>query len=213
MNLFSHDHLLLVDLSSNGLSFYLAKDVKELFSIDFTNLTLLKNVKSNVLCVKNLLNDELVLQQLLNEHLKQLDLERYALVFLVSADCSVLEKKIIADKSPFLKKVSFVERPFFYNFYLTQKRNFSQIKLLVSLFDDCAELSCFDQEKLLATTKVELRHLAFASKHFFGRIQTQFALQRPDCFYFFSNHLVSHKKIAELAKYLKLEAIEVPSLC
>jgi hypothetical protein len=213
VRLFNYDHLLLVDLSSNGLSFYLAKDVKELFSIDFANLILLKNISTDALCSENLLSDELVFKNLLLENLKLLDLERYALVFLVSPDISDLEKKIISENGPFLKQISFVERQFFYNFYLTQKRNFSQIKFIVNLFDDCAELSCFNQEKLLATQKVLLRHLALESKHFFIQTKEKFAFARPDCFYFFSNNLVKHKTISDLAKYLKLEAIEVKALC
>jgi hypothetical protein len=213
MNFLDFKHLLLVDLSSSGLSFYLAKDVKDLASIDFTNLTLLKSVYTNQICRVNLLADDLALQKILSKNLKVFDLESYSLVFLLAPGHSELEKKAIEAIAPFLKKISFVDRHFFYNFYLMQKRNFSKIKFLISLFDDCAELSLFDQEKLLSYERIALRNLAFSSKVFFKRAREKFEFEQPDCFYFFTNNLAEKPDSLDLAKYLKLEAIEVENLC
>lgn len=213
MNFLDFKHLLLVDLNSSGLSFYLAKDVKDLASIDFSNLTLLKTVYENSLCQMNFLADDQMLQKILYKRLKAFDLEDYSLVFLLAPGFSELEKNAIKAITPFLKKVSFVERHFFYNFCLMQKRNFSRIKFLISLFDDCAELSLFDQEKLLLYEKVPLRNLAFASKNFFTKAKEKFEFEQPDCFYLFTNNLAEKPDSVDLAKYLKLEAIEIENLC
>lgn len=213
MNFLDFKHLLLVDLSSSGLSFYLAKDVRDLASIDFSNLTLLKSIYTNQVCQVNFLADDLALQKILSQNLKTFDLENYSLVFLLAPGHSELEKKAIEAIAPFLKKISFVDRHFFYNFYLMQKRNFSKIKFLISLFDDCAELSLFDQEKLLSYERVSLRNLAFSSKIFFKRAREKFEFEQPDCFYFFTNNLAEKPDSLDLAKYLKLEAIEVENLC
>lgn len=203
----------MVDLSSSGLSFYLAKDLKDLASIDFSNLTLLKSISSNRFCQENLLADEIVLKKNLEASLKAFDLEYFSLVFLLSPESSELEKKSIREITPFFSKTSFVDRHFFYNFYLMQKRNFSKIKLIINLFDDCAELSLFSQEKLLSYEKVLLRNLAFESKKFLQDMKEKLDFEQPDCFYFFSNNLTSKIKPTDLAKYLKLEAIEVKNLC
>ncbi len=206
-------HLLLVDLNSSGLFFYLAKDVKDLASIDFSNLTLLKAVSTNEACKSNLLADDKVFAKLLDVNLKSFDLDHYAMVFLVAHDFSQLEKKFIKEAVPFLVKNLFVGRHFFYNFYLMQKRNFSKVKFIISLFDDCAELSLFDQDKLLASDRVFLRNLALESKDFYNSAKEKFAFDNPDCFYFFTNNLAKKPKAGDLAKYLKLEAVEVKELC
>jgi hypothetical protein len=206
-------HLLLVDLSSSGISFYLVKDVRDLSSIDFSNLTLLKSVSNADICKINFLSNEKVLKKILDLNLKSFDLEQYALVFLLTPNSSELEKKAIEQAVPFLKKTFFVDRHFFYNFYLMQKRNFSKAKLLISLFDDCAELSFFNQEKLLTYEKIFLRNLALDSKNFLKKAKEKFEFEQPDCFYFFTNNLIDKPKATDLAKYLKLEAIEVKNLC
>lgn len=206
-------HLLLIDCNSSGLSFYLAKDVKDLASIDFSNLTLLKRILTNDLCKMNFLADDQLLKKILDENLKAFDLEKYSLVFLLDPETSELEKRVFKDMAPFLKKISFVDRHFFYNFYLLQKRNFSKVKFLVDLFDDCVELSLFEQNKLLAYKKVFLRNLALESKLFLKRTKEKFAFEQPDCFYFFINNLADKPKTASLAKYLKMEAIEIDKLC
>lgn len=210
---FDIKHLLLVDINSSGLSFYLAKDVKDLASIDFTNLVLLKRIFTNKVCQMNLLANEQLFKESLDKNLKSFDLESYSLVFLISSDHSKLEKKALQSTVPFLTKSSMVDRHFFYNFYLMQKRNFSQIKFLINMFNDCAELSIFDQENLLVSRTVVLRNLALQSKAFFQSAKDKFAFAQPDCFYFFTNNLATKIKSIELAKYLKLEAIEVENLC
>jgi len=206
-------HLLLVDLNSSGLFFYLAKDVSDPSSIDFSNLVLLKAIFTNDLCKMNLFSNDQSFKKLLHSNLKSFDLEQYSLVFLLSKESSELEKKSIKETVPFLKKVSFIDRHFFYNFYLMQKRNFSKVKFIINLFDDCAELSLFNQDKLLVYEKVFLRNLAYESKDFFRKAKEKFEFEQPDCFYFFTNNLMEKPKATDLAKYLKLEAIEVENLC
>lgn len=213
MNFFAYQHLLLVDLNSSGLSFYLAKDLQDLASIDFANLTLLKKVPEERVCQENLLADEVLFEQLLNKNLKSFDLEHYGLVFLLAPESSDLEKKAIQTVVPFLKQVSFVDRHFFYNFYLMQKRNFSKAKLIVNLFDDCAELSFFNQEKLLSYEKVLLRDLLLNSQNFWQKSKLKFEFEQPDCFYFFNNNFPDQAFIAPLAKNLNLEAIIIDKLC
>lgn len=213
MNFFAYQHLLLVDLNSSGLSFYLAKDLQDLASIDFANLTLLKKVSDKNICQENLLSDEILFERLLNKNLKSFDLERYGLVFLLAPESSDLEKKAIQAVVPFLKQVSFVDRHFFYNFYLMQKRNFSKAKLIINLFDDCAELSFFNQEKLLGYEKVLLRDLLLASQNFWQKAKLKFEFEQPDCFYFFNNNFPDQALSAPLAKNLNLEAIVIDKLC
>lgn len=213
VNFLDSKHLLLVDISSSGLFFYLAKDVSDLTSIDFANLTLLKSVSTQKLCQMNLLADDQLIHSILDKNLKDFDLANYSLVFLVSPDSSDLEKKVLKTTAPFLSKVSIVDRHFFYNFYLMQKRNFSKTKFIINLFYDCAELSLFDQEKLLVHQTVSLRHLAIQSKDFFQSAKEKFTFEKPDCFYFFTNNLAFKAKSIDLAKYLKLEAIDIENLC
>ncbi len=210
---FDQRHLLLLDLNSSGLFFYLAKDVKELVAIDFANLNLLRQIFSDRACRNNLLADEQFVQATLSQQLKNFELDHYALVFLLSPNSTQLERKTLQSLAPFLVKNTVVDRHFFYNFYLMQKRNFSQIKFLINLFDDCAELSLFDQDKLLDYQTVELRNLAVRSKDFFQTSKNKFAFSQPDCFYLFTNNLNTKVKAVDLAKYLKLEAIEIESLC
>lgn len=206
-------HLLLVDVNSSGLFFYLAKDVRDLSSIDFSNLNLLKKISNNDICKKNLLSDDQAFKNFLHASLISFDLEYYALVFLISPDSSALEKKFLKESTSFLTKILFVDRHFFYNFYLVQKRNFSKAKFLISLFDDCAELSLFNQEKLLTYEKVSLRNFAMESKRFLKKAKEKFVFEQPDCFYFFTNNLIEKPKVGDLSKYLKLEAIEIKELC
>lgn len=213
MNFFAYQHLLLLDLNSSGLFFYLAKDLQDLSSIDFSNLTLLKKVLNTKLCQENLLADEVLFEQLLHKNLKAFELEHYSLVFLLAPETSDLEKKAIKAVSPFLKQVSFVDRHFFYNFYLIQKRNFSKTKLIVNLFNDCAELSLFDQDKLLAYEKVLIRNLLLASHDFWQKAKLKFEFEQPDCFYFFNNNFPDKTLLAPLSKSLNLEAIEIDKLC
>ena len=213
MNFLDFKHLVLVDLSSSGLSYYLAKDVRDLASIDFSNLVLLKKFSNDDFCKFNILSNDQLFGKIFNQHLQSFDLIEYSLVFLVAPEMTTLEKKAIKDFVPFLKKAIFVDRHFFYNFYLMQKRNFSKTKLLINLFADCAEISLFNQDKLLAYEKVFLRNLAVESKYFFKKNIEKFKLERLDCFYFFSNNLSEKPSVAELAKYLKLEAIEVNNIC
>ena len=212
-NFLDFKHLLLVDVNSSGLFFYLAKDVKDLASIDFANLTLLKSSLTQKVCQMNLLADDQLAHEVLDRNLKNFDLESYSLVFLISPGYSELEKKFLTNSAPFLSKVSLVDRHFFYNFYLMQKRNFSKTKFIINLFNDCAELSLFDQEKLLAHKTVELRNLVLQSKVFFQNAKEKFAFEKPDCFYFFTNNLATKAESLDLAKYLKLEAIEIENLC
>ncbi len=206
-------HLLLIDLNSSGAFFYLAKDVRDLSSIDFAHLVLLQSVFTPDLCKKNLLSDEQLLKKTLNISLKSFDLKQYALVFLLAPSTSLLEKQAIGEAAPFLQKVSFIDRHFFYNFYLMQKRNFSKAKFLLNLFNDCAELSFFNQDKLLSYEQVSLRNLALDSKNFLKKMKEQFVFEQPDCFYLFTNNLIEKPKAIDLAKYLKLEAIEIENLC
>lgn len=206
-------HLLLVDINSSGLFFYLAKNVKDLASIDFANLTLLRSILTQKICQMNLLTDDQLIHDTLDKSLKNFDLESYSLVFLISPDHSDLEKKSLQAIAPFLSKVSMVDRHFFYNFYLMQKRNFSKTKFIINVFNDCAELSVFDQEKLLIHKTVELRNLVLQSKVFFQNAKEKFLFEKPDCFYFFTNNLATKAKSIDLAKYLKLEAIEIENLC
>lgn len=213
VNFLDFKHLLLVDLNSSGLFFYLAKDVKDLASIDFANLTLLKSVLTPKACQINLIADDEPVHEILSRSLQELDLEKFSLVFLISPDHSELEKKALKSSAPFLTQVSLVDRHFFYNFYLMQKRNFSKIKLIINLFNDCAELSLFDQEKLLIHKTVALRNLILQSKDFFQSAQEKFVFEKPDCFYFFTNNLAIKAKSIDLAKNLKLEAIEIENLC
>lgn len=213
LSFFNFKHLLLVDLNSSGLFFYLAKNVKDLASIDFTSLTLLKSVFTQKACQMNLLSDDQWTHETLSKNLKNLDLDSYSLVFLISPDHNELEKKALKAIAPFLTKVSVVDRHFFYNFYLMQKRNFSKTKFIINVFNDCAELSLFDQEKLLIHKTVELRNLVLQSKVFFQNAKEKFAFEKPDCFYFFTNNLATKAKSIDLAKYLKLEAIEIENLC
>lgn len=213
VNFLDFKHLLLVDLNSSGLFFYLAKDVKDLASIDFANLTLLKSVFTQKVCQINLLADDQLVHEILDKNLKNFDLESYSLVFLISSDHSELERKALKNSAPFLTKVSLVDRHFFYNFYLMQKRNFSKTKFIINVFNDCAELSLFDQEKLLTHKTVDLRNLILQSKDFFQTAKEKFAFEKPDCFYFFTNNLTTKAKSIDLVKYLKLEAIEIENLC
>jgi len=213
MNFFAYQHLLLVDQSSSGLSFYLAKDVQNLAALDFTNLTLLKKLSNEHICQENLLADEILFAKLLNKNLKSFDLERYGLVFLVAPESSELEKKVMQDLAPFLKQVSFVDRHFFYNFYLMQKRNFSKVKFMINLFRDCAELSCFNQDKLLNYEKVSLRNLFISSQNFWQKTKLKFAFEQPDCFYVFRNNFSEQIEITDLVKQFNLEAIEIDKLC
>lgn len=212
-NYFDHRHLLLVDLNSSGMSFYLAKDVSDLASIDFAHLTLLKKVFDLKLCKNNLLASQDYFRKVFNDNLRSFDLESFSLVFLLSPDFSELEKEAIKEASPFLSKVTFIDRHFFYNFYLIQKRNFSKTKFLINLFTDCAELSLFDQDKILAHKQVFLRNLAFESKNFLDKNKEKFAYENPDCFYLFTNNIKGKAQVSGLAKYLKLEVIEVDKLC
>jgi hypothetical protein len=131
-NFFETKHLLLIDLNSNGLFFYLAKEVKDLAAIDFTNLHLLQTVSTNQACQCNLLANEQFIGQTLEKNLKAFDLNRYTLVFLVNPECSELEKKTLQGLAPFLSKTAVVARHFFYNFYLMTKRHFSQVKFLIT---------------------------------------------------------------------------------
>lgn len=213
MNFFAYQHLLLVDLNSSGLFFYLAKDLQDLSSIDFASLTLLKKVLNEQICQENLLADEILFEQILNKKLKSFDLDHYSLVFLMSPDSSELEKKAIQAVTPFLRKVSFVDRHFFYNFYLMQKRNFSKTKFIINLFSDCAELSIFNQDKLLAYKKVLTRNLILTSHDFWQQAKIRFDFEQPDCFYFFNNNFPDQAPIKLLAKNLNLEAIEIDKLC
>lgn len=212
-SLFDQRHLLLLDLNSNGLFFYLAKDVKELAAIDFASLSLLKQISSDRACRGNLLADEQFVKTTLSAQLKNFDLDHYALVFLLSPNSTQLEKKTLQSLAPFLVKNTVVDRHFFYNFYLMQKRNFSQVKFIVNLFSDCAELSLFDRDKLLDHQSVELRNLAVRSKDFFQSNKNKIAFPKPDCFYLFTNNLNTKVQALDLAKYLKLEAIEIENLC
>lgn len=212
-NYFDHRHLLLVDLNSSGMSFYLAKDVSDLASIDFAHLTLLKKVFDLKLCKNNLLASQDYFRKVFNDNLRSFDLESFSLVFLLSPDFSELEKEAIKEASPFLSKVTFIDRHFFYNFYLIQKRNFSKTKFLINLFTDCAELSLFDQDKILVHKQVFLRNLAFESKNFLDKNKEKFAYENPDCFYLFTNNIKGKAQVSGLAKYLKLEVIEVDKLC
>jgi hypothetical protein len=206
-------HLVLVDLNSSGMSFYLAKDVRDMASIDFANLSLLKSVFTNNICKKNFLADEQLFKKTLNDNLKSFILSHYALIFLLSPDCSDLEKKVIQETIFSFNEIFFVDRHFFYNFYLMQKRNFSKAKFIMNLFNDCAELSFFNQDKLLAYEKIYLRNLALDSKNFIKKTREQSVFEQPDCFYFFTNNLVEKPKAVSLAQYLKLEAIEIQNLC
>ena len=195
------------------MSFYLAKDVSDLASIDFAHLTLLKKVFDPKLCKNNLLASQDHFRKVFNDNLRSFDLESFSLVFLLSPDFSELEKEAIKEASPFLSKVTFIDRHFFYNFYLIQKRNFSKTKFLINLFTDCAELSLFDQDKILAHKQVFLRNLAFESKNFLNKNKEKFAYENPDCFYLFTNNIKGKAQVSGLAKYLKLEVIEVDKLC
>lgn len=213
MSFLAFKHLVLVDLNSNGLFFYLAKDVGSLPSLDFTNLVSLARVPNEQLCQCNLLADDELTFNLIEKNLRTFELKDYKLVFLVAAEFSELEKKLLKQKFPFWQQVEVIERHFFYNFYLMQKRNFSKIKFLISLFADCAEFSLFDQEKLLAVTRSNLRNLVFFSKHFLDKNLASKQLIKPECFYFFSQNLPGKTAVDDLAKYLKMEAIKVEQLC
>jgi len=210
---FDQKHLLLLDISSSGLFFYLAKDVKELAAIDFANLSSLKQIFSDCVCQNNLLADEQFLKTTLHQQLKTFELDHYAVVFLLSPNSTQMEKKTLQSLIPCWVKSTVIDRHFFYNFYLMQKRNFSQVKFIINLFHDCAELSLFDQEKLLNYQTVELRNLVVRSKDFFQSNKNKFIFPQPDCFYLFTNNLNAKVRSVDLAKYLKLEAIEIENLC
>jgi hypothetical protein len=213
MNFLDFKHLLLVDINSSGLSFYLAKDVKDLAAIDFTNLTLLKRTFIEGLCHMNLLADDQLLHQRLQQHLQAFDLNDYSLVFLITPGYNPLEKAALLTTIPLFKKADLVERHFFYNFYLMQKQNFSKIKLIINLFSDCVEVSLFNQQQLLASETLALRNLAWGSKRFFVKNKDKFHFNSPDCFYLFSNNILEKPQTTDLADYLKLEAIEIRNLC
>lgn len=213
LGVFSYKHLLLIDLHSAGMSFYLAKDVKELSAIDFAHLTLLKSLSCQNLCQRNLLANLKHCQESLQSQLQAFDLKQYALIFLISPNHSVLEKKALLSLTPIFKTVTLIERHYFYNFYLMQKRNFSKIKFLINMFDDCAELSLFDQDQLLAHQNTALHNFVMQSQDFFTSQQKQLAFARPDCFYFFTNNVTHPVENADLVKALQLEAIEIDQLC
>jgi hypothetical protein len=213
MSFLDFKHLVLVDLNSNGLFFYLAKDVRNLPALDFANLVSLARVPSEKICQGNLLADDELALRLIEKNLRDFELKEYKLVFLVAPEFSLLEKALLLKNFPFWQKVEVVERHFFYNFYLMQKRNFSKVKFLTSLFADCAELSLFEQDKLVAAEQITTYNLAAFSKHFLDKNLAKKQLQRPECFYFFTHNLSAKTSVAALAKYLKMEAIAVEQLC
>lgn len=212
MSFLDFKHLVLVDLNSNGLFFYLAKEVKSLPALDFSNLVLLAKVPSLQLCQRNLLADDELTIQLIEKKLRDLELREYKLVFLVAPEFSELEKALLRKNFPFWQQVELVERHYFYNFYLMQKRNFSKTKFLLSLFADCAELSLFEQDRLIAAERIGVENLAVFSKHFFDKNLAKNQLTKPECFYFFTQNLPVTPSVADLAKYLKMEAIVIEQL-
>lgn len=213
MSFLDFKHLVLVDLNSNGLFFYLAKDVKNLPALDFAGMTLLAKVDNQELCQRNLLADDQQTIRLIEQKLRDFDLREYKLVFLLSKESSALEKALLTKAFPFWQKIELVERHFFYNFYLMQKRNFSPVKFLVNVFADCAELSLFKQENLLADERVELYNLPERCQIFLTTHLAKNHLKKPECFYFFTNNLPGKMPAGELAKHLKMEAITIEQLC
>lgn len=213
LGIFNYQHLLLGELYSRGANFYLAKNVKELSAIDFSHLTLLAKPTVKNLCQQNLLADVQLFQTMLQTQLQNFDLNSYSLVFLIAPDHSALEKKTLLAHAPLLKKVSLIERPYFYNFYLMQKRNFSKVKFMINLFSDCAELSLFEQDQLLVYQKIALHNFIEQSLDFFKTNLKKMALARPDCFYFFTNNSAQQIDSTVLVKALQLEAIEIDKLC
>lgn len=206
-------HLVLLDINSNGLFFYLAKDVTNLPALDFASLVALEHVLEEKICQSNLLFDDVKVCKLIDKSLRSFDLKAYNLVFLLSPEFSVLEKQLLTKNFPFWQKKELVERHFFYNFYLMQKRNFSKYKFLINLFADCAELSLFNQEKLLAYKKIDLHNLALWSKAFLDKQMAMHGIEKPECFYFFTNNLSARVPVGDMAKYLKMEAIAIDRLC
>lgn len=206
-------HLVLLDLNSTGLFFYLAKDVKTLPSLDFSNLSALGEIVDENLCKRNLLFDDERTCKLIEDSLKGFELSQALYVFLLSPEFSSLEKELLNKSFSFWQKVTFVDRHFFYNFYLMQKRNFSRIKFLINMFTDCAELSIFDQEKLLAYKRIDLQNLAFSAKHFLDKTMAEQSFEKPECFYFFTNNFPAKMPVGDLASYLKMEAISIEKVC
>ncbi len=205
-------HLLLIDLHSSGVSFYLAKDVSELPGLDFSSLVLLEQIFDEDLCKFNALADASRWQSLLQRKLATWQLQQYALVFLLTHQVTELEKQLLTAQLPFWQPASYVSRDYFYNFYLLQKRNFGPVKLIISCFADCAQLSLFKQETLLSHETIALFALTDRTKHF---LQHQLALQqlsKPDCVYLFSHNQATVVSLQKLKKALELEVIEIKHL-
>lgn len=205
-------HLLLIDLHSSGVSFYLAKDVSELPSLDFSSLVLLEQVFDENLCTFNILADASRWQSLLQRKLATWQLKQCSLVFLLTHQVSDLEKQLLTAQVPFWQSVSYVSRDYFYNFYLLQKRNFGPVKLIISCFADCAQLSLFKQEVLLSHETIALFALTDRIKHF---LQHQLALQqlnKPDCIYLFTHNQASVSSLRKLKQALEIEVIEIKHL-
>lgn len=205
-------HLLLVDLHSSGVSFYLAKDVRELPSLDFSNLVLLEQIFDERLCSFNILADAVGWQSLLQRKLAAWQLQHYAIVFLLAHQVTDLEKQQLTAQLPFWQSISYVSRDYFYNVYLLQKRNFSPTKFIISCFADCAELSIFKQDVLLGYDTTTLLALADQCKHFLDRqVQLQ-QLSKPDCVYLFTHNQAAEAPLQKLKKTLGMELIEIKRL-
>lgn len=207
-----HQHLLLIDLYSGGMSFYLARGVRGLPSIDFTSLVLLGQVWDDRICQFGHIVDNQALQSLIRSQLASFNIHNYQLVFLIAPTMTELEKTALTGVVPFWQTVQWVNRDYFYNFYLTQKRNFSPVKLLVHAFIDSVEVSLFHQEKLLAQ---ECYRWSSASAQVSAFFHTKLALHvvaRPDCFYYFTNAVPTFFTGTDFAKALQLEPIAIPAL-
>lgn len=216
MQLFRHHHLLLLDLHSSGVSFYLAKQVRELPALAFTDLTLLTRVFDEELCRDNVLADDQAFAQLLQHKLTQFDLQAYLLVFLLHRDNHQPVKQLLSTALPLWQRADFVERAYFYNFYLLQKQNFSPVKLTLSLFADCVELTIFEQERLLHQQLLSGRNLSKMINVIWQQQLVKHQLVQPDCCYIFTHNQADQKGSRDLAAAtaaaLKLEPVIIDQL-
>jgi hypothetical protein len=136
------------------------------------------------------------------------------LVFLINPRSSELEKQLLRQTLPFYQQVSFVPRYFFYHFLIKESRNFSKHKLLIQTFSHCAELSFFDDERLLRQDTVALPRLLDEAALFLAATSAQVDNLATDCFYLLSNHRrITDAQIKQLSKSLKLEAVLVEEVC
>lgn len=221
-NLLRVRDLLLVDCTQDGVDFFLAEDTTELSAIDFKSLKPLSmpaaasELAAAAFDADNLFARLEPWQQLWDVLRKRHRQPRphTQVVFLLNPRSSDLEKQLLRQVLPFYQQVSFVSRYFFYHFLIKESRNFSKHKLLIQPFSHAAELSFFDDERLLRQETVAVPRLLDEAALFLDAARTQAAPLVTDCFYLLSNHhRLADAQIEQLSQALKLEAVLVETVC